>query len=64
MEQTRGLFPSLFDFSFRAFIASKIIKLLYGLSTVAAGLVALFLIIIGFGASAGMGCLRFLWELR
>ncbi len=54
MEQ-KGFFQSLFDFSFTAFVTSKMIKFLYGLSIAGAGLVSLFLIARGFNASPGGG---------
>jgi hypothetical protein len=62
--QSRGalgsFFNSLFDFSFTDFITSKIVKLLYGLSIVASGLIALFLIIVGFNISTGFGVVMLL----
>jgi Domain of unknown function (DUF4282) len=55
MESTKGFFASLFDFTFSALITSKIIKFLYGLSVVVAGLVALGLIIGAFSNSVALG---------
>jgi len=55
--EEKGFFGSLFDFSFTAFVTSKIIRFLYGLSIVAAGLGSLFLIARGFNASGGAGVL-------
>jgi hypothetical protein len=60
MEQAKGFLESLFDFSFTAFITSKIIKFLYGLSIAGAGLGSVFLIVGGFGVSAGVGILMLL----
>jgi len=45
----RGFFASLFDFSFTAFLTSRIIKSLYKFSVGLAGLAALFVIIVGVG---------------
>jgi hypothetical protein len=60
MKESKGFFQSLFDFSFTAFITTKIIKILYGLSMVCAGLVALFVIIMGFNDSPSSGVLALL----
>jgi ABC-type multidrug transport system fused ATPase/permease subunit len=60
MEQTKGFFQSLFDFSFTVFITAKIIKVLYGLSVAGAALVGLFLIISGFNISASAGVVMLL----
>jgi hypothetical protein len=46
---------ALFDFSFSQFISPRIIKFLYSLSMILAGLMALFLIIIGFETSIWFG---------
>lgn len=46
---------ALFDFSFKQFISPRIIKFLYGLSMILAGLTALSLTIIGFKASMWVG---------
>lgn len=55
-----GFFQALFDFSFTEFVTSKIIKLLYGLSILFAGIIALTIIIVGFSAHAGAGILALL----
>jgi RsiW-degrading membrane proteinase PrsW (M82 family) len=57
MEQQKGFFPSLFDFSFTTLITPKLIKLLFGIIMVAAGLAAIFLIIEAFNASITTGVL-------
>ncbi len=57
MENPKGLFASLFDFSFTSFVTSKLIKFIYGLSIIGAGFVALVLIISGFNVSVGIGVL-------
>ncbi len=49
--------PALFDFSFSEFVTTKIIKILYGIFIVLAGVAALVAIIAGFSDSAGMGIL-------
>jgi hypothetical protein len=45
----------LFDFSFTKFVTSKIVKFLYGLSILAAGLMAILFVIFGFNISIGFG---------
>jgi hypothetical protein len=45
----------LFDFSFNQFITSKVVKLLYGLSIIAAGVMAILFVIFGFNISIGFG---------
>ena len=46
---------ALFDFSFKQFISPRIMRFLYGLSMMLAGLTALSLIIIGFEVSMWLG---------
>ena len=48
---------ALFDFSFSEFVTTKIIKILYGILIVLAGIAALVAIIAGFIDSAGRGVL-------
>ena len=48
---------ALFDFSFSEFVTTKIIKILYGIFIVLAGIAALVAIIVGFIDSAGQGIL-------
>jgi hypothetical protein len=55
MESPRGFLASLFDFSFTALITSKVIKFLYGLSILGAGLGGLGFIIGGFSHSVALG---------
>jgi len=59
MEERKGFFALLFDFSFTEFLTTKIIKFLYGLGMLIAGLGALAFIIAGFSQSAlyGVGAL-------
>jgi hypothetical protein len=45
----------LFNFSFNQFITSKVVKFLYGLSILAAGLMAILFVIFGFDISIGFG---------
>ncbi len=45
----------LFDFSFNQFITSKVVKFLYGLSILAAALMAILFVVIGFNISIGFG---------
>lgn len=55
MDQAKGFLGSLLDLSFTSLITSKIIKLLYILSIVGAGLAALSLIATSFAASTMAG---------
>ena len=55
MESSKSFFASLFDFSFTTLITSKVLKFLYGLSMVGAGLGALGFIIGGFSHSVALG---------
>ena len=52
--QVKFLHP-LFDFSFNQFVTINLIKFLYLLSILSAALMALFLIVSGFGTSIGLG---------
>lgn len=52
-----GFFESLFDMSFTAFVTTRIVKVLYFLLILVAGLGSVFLIISGFSASQGVGFL-------
>ena len=55
MAQNGGFFTKLFDFSFSEFITTQLIKLLYGVAIVFAGLFVLASIASGFQASAIVG---------
>ncbi|NBC26630.1 MAG: DUF4282 domain-containing protein [Bacteroidetes bacterium] len=55
MKQAKGFIGSLLDLSFTSLITSKIIKLLYILSIVGAGLAALSMIATSFAASTMTG---------
>ena len=57
MAEGAGFFASLFDFSFTEFITTKLIKFLYFLGMVVAGLMAVALIIGGFASHWAMGLL-------
>jgi len=54
-----GFIGALFDFSFSTFITAKLIKVIYALGLVIAGLVALLMLVTGFGAGfmTGVGAL-------
>lgn len=56
MDQLRRFFSALFDFSFKAFITSKLVPVLYGLSVACAALITLGMIksAFSFGASTGI----------
>lgn len=55
MEQERGFFGQLFDFSFTEFITTKAIKVLYGLAIFFAAAIAIVAIVGAFGESAVAG---------
>ncbi len=55
METGKSFLGALFDFSFSDFITPKIIKVLYILGVVLAGLYALFFIVLGFNLGTGSG---------
>ncbi len=48
MEEPKGFFTTLFDFSFSEFITTQIIKILYGIGILASAIGALLFIIWGF----------------
>ena len=53
----KGFFGSLFDFSFRSFVTTKIVKLLYVLSLIVISLVTIVIIAATFNRSSGFGAL-------
>lgn len=55
MNTSTSFVESLMDFSFTSFVTSKIIKLLYGLSILGAGLTAVIMIVCAFAMSALAG---------
>ncbi len=55
--ENRGFFGSLFDLSFTEFVTTRVIKFLYVLSIIAAGLMALATVIGGFAGGAAGGLL-------
>lgn len=57
---TSGFLGSLFDFSFRNFITSKIIGVLYGLSMVVIAIYAVIIIVAAFNSSAVFGAVTLL----
>lgn len=58
-QEAKGLFASLFDFSFTSFVTAKLIKVLYALGIVIGAIVGLFALVsaMGQGALAGLGAL-------
>ena len=52
--QPRSFLESLFDFSFTAFISTKIVKVLYAISVAGAGLVSLLLLLQALSATRGL----------
>ncbi len=53
----KGFFGALFDLSFSSFITTKIIKVLYVLAIIIAGLAALAYVIVAFAADPALGLL-------
>ena len=53
----KGFFGSLFDLTFASFITTKIIKVLYVLAIIIAGLIALAYVIFAFAADPVLGLL-------
>ena len=53
----QDFFSTLFDFSFSEFVTTKIIKVIYGIGVLFAGIVAIAFIVKGFNASAFLGIL-------
>jgi hypothetical protein len=58
--QAKGFFGSLFDYSFSSFITSRIVKVLYVLTTIVVALWTLVIILLAFKASATLGILALL----
>jgi hypothetical protein len=58
----KGFFAALFDFSFSEFITTKIIKIIYAILIVLAGIVALLLIGVGFNASKAVGVIALIFS--
>jgi len=50
-----NLLRALFNLSFNQLVSPKIMKFLYGLSILSAGLIALFFVFVGFNVSMGFG---------
>lgn len=57
MQESKSFLSALFDFSFSEFITIKIIKVLYVIGIILAGIAALFMIGGGFGTSFFAGIL-------
>ena len=53
----QGFFASLFDYSFSSFITSRIIKVLYVLTTIIVALWTLFFVLVAFRQSSAFGIL-------
>ena len=60
MGQEGNFMAALFDLSFTDFITTRLIRVLYVVNMVVAGLFGLVLIVGGFGQSAGIGLLMLL----
>jgi Domain of unknown function (DUF4282) len=61
MTEQRGLFAELFDFSFRSFITVRLIKILYIVTVVIFGLIALGILITAFAVMNFSGTTGFLY---
>jgi len=55
--EEKNFFSNLFDFSFAEFVTTRIIKLLFAIAIIAAAVVAISLIVSGFGTGVGKGIL-------
>ncbi len=55
MFKKAGFFQALLDFSFNQFVIPKVIKFLYGLSILYAGLIAFIFVILGLNVLKGLG---------
>ena len=53
--EPKGFIGMLFDLSFSEFVTTKVIKVLFVIGVVLAGLYALGFILAGFGSSVGLG---------
>ena len=60
MNNQSGFFASLFDFSFRSFVAERVIPVLYGLSMIVIVGYAMVLVIAAFSSSAALGAVALL----
>ncbi len=60
MDEAKGFFTSLFDFSFSSFITGRIIRFLYGLSVAISAIVALVAVVSSFMMSSVAGVLMLL----
>lgn len=58
--QAKGFLASLFDYSFSFFVTSKIIKVLYVLTTIVVALWTILFIVLAFKASAAIGAVMLL----
>jgi uncharacterized membrane protein (DUF485 family) len=57
MEKPKGFFGSLFDLSFTSFVTSKLVKVLYVLAIVGAGVWAIVLAVPAFQGGTALGLL-------
>lgn len=55
MEQQRGFFAALFDFSFRSLIGPRVVRVAYGITVVLAGLLALAFLVSGLSQGQPVG---------
>jgi hypothetical protein len=55
MEEAKGFFGALFDFSFTEFVTTKIIKVLFALAIIGSAIAAIAYIAMSFSASSGLG---------
>jgi len=57
MEEQKGFFGALFDFSFTEFVTTRIIKVLFAIAIIGSAIMAIFYIAASFSASTGLGIL-------
>jgi hypothetical protein len=57
MEEQKGFFGALFDFSFTEFVTTRIIKVLFAIAIIGSAIVAIVYIAASFSSSTGLGIL-------
>jgi hypothetical protein len=58
--ESKGFFGSLFDLSFSSLVTPRIIKIIYVITLIGIGLIAILFIISAFNASSGLGAVTLL----
>jgi hypothetical protein len=57
MDNGKGFFSSLFDFSFEHFVFPKVIRIVFGILVVLAAITTIGVIVMGFSRGGGLGVL-------